>query len=466
MQGPNQSESSQPFKVPTTLDLTVEQQQEMVRFAGEWHNLAKDCSPNKALVIGAARSLYRAAGQPDPAILWCESPAQMAAMSAILKLAALSGSDLSTNTLTDAIRQEICHPPWDRVWSKLDQLIASDSISWSIGYSLLKDITRETILSKVAMIPKLNVHRIKGELAGQFSLRAKLMFRQVFRGNTPEVAALDNPRLWREQFGSMRMETIIGDKIASDFVAHLSCDTGNRIEELCKMLPKYGFAPSGTPGVEDLFDPGPPSLPFNDPDLAPIAFALVHLPVIVPDELRSSVLDWLTLKENAFHVSCLGDICIICEAPSKVSLNLRRQLHDQNGSALQFRDGFEVFAWHGVVVPQNAIKNPETITLNQILSEQNVEVRRVLTQQYGMERYLQDAGAVQIDADDCGVLYKKLIPNDEPLVMVQVMNSTTETDGSRKIFFLRVPPHMESAKAAVAWTFNTNAQEYQPDYQT
>ena len=49
---------------------------------------------------------------------------------------------------------------------------------------------------------------------------------------------------------------------------------------------------------------------------------------------------------------------------------------------------------------------------------------------------------------------------DEPLVMIEVINSTQEPDGSFKTYFLRVPPNCETAKEAVAWTFNKNKEIY------
>ena len=41
--------------------------------------------------------------------------------------------------------------------------------------------------------------------------------------------------------------------------------------------------------------------------------------------------------------------------------------------------------------------------------------------------------------------------------MVEVVNSTPEPDGSRKTYFLRVPPTIGTAREAVAWTFGLGA---------
>ena len=55
---------------------------------------------------------------------------------------------------------------------------------------------------------------------------------------------------------------------------------------------------------------------------------------------------------------------------------------------------------------------------------------------------------------------------DESIVMVEVVNSSPEPDGTFNVYFLRVPPSTLTAKAGVAWTFGLNEDEYQPLQQT
>jgi hypothetical protein len=125
-----------------------------------------------------------------------------------------------------------------------------------------------------------------------------------------------------------------------------------------------------------------------------------------------------------------------------------------------------VYAIHGVRVPADVIENPASVTVERIERETNAEIRRVMIERYGQARYLVDSGAQQIHADDYGTLYRKEIPGDEPLVMVKVVNSTAEPDGSFKDYFLRVPPLMERARQAVAWTFGLEERDYAPAIQT
>lgn len=137
-----------------------------------------------------------------------------------------------------------------------------------------------------------------------------------------------------------------------------------------------------------------------------------------------------------------------------------RRLHNDKGAAVE-SDVENLYFWHGVLVPAYAVVRPDWITVKEIQAEENVEVRRVLMERYGLGRYLEDSGAKKIHADELGELYRTDIPGDEPLVMVKVMNSTPEPDGSFKPYFLRVPPAIARARDAVAWTFGyTDSRAY------
>jgi hypothetical protein len=117
-------------------------------------------------------------------------------------------------------------------------------------------------------------------------------------------------------------------------------------------------------------------------------------------------------------------------------------------------------------VPAFVVVRPDWITIKHIDDEQNAEVRRVMIERYGQARYLFDSGAKEIHADDFGTLYRREFQDDEPLVMVKVVNSTREPDGSFKDYFLRVPPNVLTAREAVAWTFESEPDGYAPAVET
>ena len=180
----------------------------------------------------------------------------------------------------------------------------------------------------------------------------------------------------------------------------------------------------------------------------------------------SSMTPHIELAKACGWAVLFWDWAFISAKPECIHRDEQGRLHCETGPAVRYPDGFASFAIRGVRVPEKVAIAPETITISDIEAGSNAEVRRVMIERYGMERYLTDSGAEEIHRDDFGVLYRKEQKFEEPLVMVKVVNSTPEPDGSFKDYFLRVPLEMERAKQAVAWTFGKEENEYSPALQT
>lgn len=174
------------------------------------------------------------------------------------------------------------------------------------------------------------------------------------------------------------------------------------------------------------------------------------------------------------------DVAILCERPWRLARDDQGRLHHPDGPALAYRDGFEVYAWHGVRVPRPIIAHPETLSVADIdgievgpasqrgdWAADNIEIRRVMLERFGYDRYLREAGAELIHQDRFGRLYRRDLDFDEPIVMVEVTNATPQPDGTRRRYLLRVPPDMRTARQAVAWTFGYDRpSHYNPRIET
>jgi hypothetical protein len=172
------------------------------------------------------------------------------------------------------------------------------------------------------------------------------------------------------------------------------------------------------------------------------------------------------LARNAGWSWIYEDLLVLSDRPEVLRLDERGVPHAAGGPALAWRDGWQAWAWHGVLVPREVIEAPETITVESIHAEPDVEVRRVALERFGVERYLYAADVTTVHRDGYGVLYSAPVPGDEPIVMVEVTNMTPEPDGTYKRYLLRVPPTMRTAHEAVAWSFGESPETYQPRTQT
>ena len=96
----------------------------------------------------------------------------------------------------------------------------------------------------------------------------------------------------------------------------------------------------------------------------------------------------------------------------------------------------------------------------------------MLVERFGLDRLVREGKGTLRHEDETGRLWERPMGRldrwrrDEPIVMVEVLNSTPETDGSRKTYFLRVPPRTQTAREGVAWTFGLSAGEYTPVIET
>jgi hypothetical protein len=179
------------------------------------------------------------------------------------------------------------------------------------------------------------------------------------------------------------------------------------------------------------------------------------------------------------------DVVVMSERPTVIALDDSDNLHSVSGPAFCYGDKLRKYMIHGIEVEPQIVKDPDNyLTPARIEQEHNAEVRRTLLDLYGSERYLRQTGAQVIHEGRHGRRLWWRMPNEnrrvargmeadsiftnsnEPLVMVEVKNSTPEPDGSIKIYFLRVAPHIRNADEAVAWTFGLTLAEYEPYVET
>jgi hypothetical protein len=138
------------------------------------------------------------------------------------------------------------------------------------------------------------------------------------------------------------------------------------------------------------------------------------------------------------------------------------ELHAWDEPAVLWPDGPAYWYWNGVRIWRELAEHPTRLTARYIASTRNAERRRILLERLGYEQFLETADAELIQQDDYGKLWRTEIRLDgEAVRVVEVLNATAEPDGSVRRYFLRVPPRMRSARAAVAWTFGfDSAREY------
>lgn len=159
------------------------------------------------------------------------------------------------------------------------------------------------------------------------------------------------------------------------------------------------------------------------------------------------------------------EACFYQHPPKAVHYDEQNRLHNVDGPAIEYYGDDEscnIYSIHGVTVEKKIVERD--YTWEDIDSQPNAEVRRVMIELYGQSKYLIDSKAEVVNEDDFGTLYRKRLENDEDLWMVKVTNSTPEADGSFKDYFIRVDPNayggLKTAHAAVASTWRNSSGEF------
>jgi hypothetical protein len=158
-------------------------------------------------------------------------------------------------------------------------------------------------------------------------------------------------------------------------------------------------------------------------------------------------------------------VAILTERPVEVRRDNIGRLHASDGPALCYPDGFALHAWHGMPIPAELIDRLAHLTHGRVANEPDPERRHVMLEHYGYDRFLRETRAQRVATDECGVLWRLAFRDDEPLVLVEVVDGSRQSGGTRTCW-LRVPPQTRTAREGVAWTFGLTDDQYHPFVQT
>lgn len=153
---------------------------------------------------------------------------------------------------------------------------------------------------------------------------------------------------------------------------------------------------------------------------------------------------------------------IVYRRPNMVKRDEQFDLHCTTGPAISWRDGFEGYYVHGINVEKRWILDPQSITPEEILGQQNVEVRRTMVDLLGYAEFCRRAKFKVIDTDiDGGGQKRELLhmpqKDDVDIVIIHVKCPSTRNE-----YHLRVPANIKTCAQAVAWTYTKEESDYAP----
>lgn len=142
------------------------------------------------------------------------------------------------------------------------------------------------------------------------------------------------------------------------------------------------------------------------------------------------------------------DYIIVSEKHREYHIDEEGRLHNENGPAIAYEGGFQLWFIHGKEVTEQIVMKPETLTINQIDNEQDTEVRAIMLDRYGWINYIKNANCQLLDERTNYVegteeaLYHTVIDNSNRLVV---------SCPTGRIFALSVPGEIRTCKEAKIW---------------
>jgi hypothetical protein len=92
-------------------------------------------------------------------------------------------------------------------------------------------------------------------------------------------------------------------------------------------------------------------------------------------------------------------ICAVCDRPRHLRFDSQNRLHAEGEPAIEFADGWKIYFYHGVRLPEEYGQfHPNQWQSQWLLTEENAELRRVLIQGIGYDRIIKELSAKQIDS--------------------------------------------------------------------
>lgn len=157
----------------------------------------------------------------------------------------------------------------------------------------------------------------------------------------------------------------------------------------------------------------------------------------------------------------ISDCVNLTSLPPGLHVTQGIELAGSGITSLPAGHGF-ILRWRGVRVTDDIAFGSDSLTGQDILNIENVELRRVLIERLGYETLLQQVGGLVRDRDQDAGGERQLVyipfEDDEPLMVLKVTCPSTG-----HIHVLRVPPHIRNCHQAAAWIAGyTNPDDYHP----
>jgi hypothetical protein len=193
----------------------------------------------------------------------------------------------------------------------------------------------------------------------------------------------------------------------------------------------------------------------------------------LPDDLEKAAVAYQGIAENLTWWFPTTAFVIVSERPSTFVIE-DFDLSCRTGPAIEWVDGMRLYYVSGYMLPAHVIEDPQSQALDEMLNEENQEIKRIRIEMYGWDKFMVDTGAKVIDTQVASSLDGKtqwleaLMANEDHTILMTVDPSTGRN------YALEVPQSVTTCHDAQKWllaadqiqNFKINLEEVMPVVRT
>jgi len=380
---------------PEIAHLTSEQESRISVIRDKWRNYAFLTEPiDRHKAKEAVKAVYTALGEPEPEVLFCDSPLML---------------------FETAARYALFNDWFPCLWEEMSYV----KYAYKLSYQMFEELERKLAL------------QIESQLLWQ--LQSELV---------PEQRTLEQMRSMRSQLEAELPKQLKQTKGQLLELLQLLFENES-VWSYNQEISWYILMTKKMPNFMRFYG-------YMSPETCIQSISLIDFFITVLN-LNHNSIKWSafeSLFQNCGSILALKKICVVSDRPRLLSFDNQSRLHAEGSPAIQFPDGWCIYAYHGVILPEKYGKLPPVQWQSEwLLSENNAELRRVLIQGIGYARICQKLQAVELDYWQEYTLLK--IDSDVDVEPIYLLKMTCPTTGY--IHALRVPPDVKSAREAIIW---------------
>lgn len=165
---------------------------------------------------------------------------------------------------------------------------------------------------------------------------------------------------------------------------------------------------------------------------------------------------WVDCMEGGMRV-LHEDFCVVTDHPEFIKIDDERRAHCEDGPSHRWRDGWSLYHWHGVAIPEEWMTTPGALAPEVALEQRDTDLRSAACEILGWAAILQGLSAKTID-EHSDPMIGKLVSVDLPEAPESVF--LIVECGTKREFAIPVPRDTRTALEAQAAIHNLPMDEF------